>query len=148
MWYPGHEWAVQVWSSQALYRAFQNQSCVRSWGPHVCTHCPGLPAENKVADTSWASSQPPPRTLKKTCRQFLLREGPLQSSCGGSLRLSWRRREERHYPEATPQKPSLTTITEQGSGKTTGQIVTILKGTFFFKTLYSVYYICKYYARH
>lgn len=106
---------------------------------HTCARtAQGLPAENKVADTSWASSQPPPITLKKPCRRFLVQEGPLQSSCGGTLGLSWRRREERHYPEATAQWPSLSSITERGSEKRTGQNVTILKGTFLFKTLYSV----------
>ena len=66
----------------------------------------------------------------------------------GSLRLSWRRREERHYPRPHNSGHAYHLLQNKALKKRIGQIVTILKGTLFFKTLYSVYYICKYYALH
>lgn len=138
MWYPSHEWAVRVWAAQALNRAFQNQNCIRSWGPHVCTHCPGLTCREQGGWHKLSKLSATSKNTEKALQTVLGAGGTSTVFLWWEFRIVLKEERRETLPWGHTQWPSLSSITERGSEKRIGQIVTILKGTFLFKTLYSV----------
>lgn len=65
VWRLAHKWLPRpffyeaVWWPQTLNGAFQNQTCIRSVGPWVCTHYTVLTFREQGGCTNWSSSHTP-----------------------------------------------------------------------------------------
>lgn len=80
------------------------------------TQC--LPLENKVADTQCSSSQPTSKNTEKDLQMVLGAGGPSTVFLWWKFKIILKEEKRvRHYPETTPQGPSLLSITKQGSEK-------------------------------